>query len=364
MFNNHQKLLILLLVSFFYTNSCFSQQTPEQEKIISVEQIWDRAGHNAFTDLVYFKGLFYCVFRESATHKPSQNLDHIINGSIRMIASKDGQNWTSVAHLFEKDIDLRDPKLSVTPDNRLMLLMGTSKYEGVKLISTQGKVCFFDSKSKEFSQLQNIYIDKKIRTKRDWLWNITWYNGMAYGVVYQISKNNFNSWSTHLVSSQDGINFEYVCSLEVATSPNEADVKFLSNGKMVIIVRGAPGAIGVSSAPYKKWKWNPLPVKLGGPELIVLKDNDLVCATREYNPGNANRTILAKVSLSGDFEKILSLPSSGDTSYAGMLIKDGILYISYYSSHEGQSSIYTANSEKGIGKSSIYLAKVWVDRLK
>jgi HSP20 family molecular chaperone IbpA len=98
--------------------------------------------------------------------------------------------------------------------------------------------------------------------------------------------------------------------------------------------------------------------------LIVLKDNSLVCATREYNPENANRTILAKVSLSGDFEKILTLPSSGDTSYAGMLIKDGILYISYYSSHEGQNSIYTANSEKGNGKSSIYLAKVWADRLK
>jgi len=242
--------------------------------------------------------------------------------------------------------------------------MGTSKYEGTKLISTQGKVCFFDSKSKEFSQLQNIHIDKKIRTERDWLWNITWHNGMAYGVVYQISKNNFNSWSTHLVRSQDGINYEYVTSLEVSTSPSEADVKFLNNGKMVIIVRGAPGAIGVSSAPYKKWGWNPLPVKLGGPELIVLKDNDLICATREYNPRNANRTILAKVSLSGDFEKILTLPSSGDTSYAGMLIKDDILYISYYSSHEGQNSIYTANSEKGIGKSSIYLAKVWADRLK
>ncbi len=181
--------------------------------------------------------------------------------------------------------------------------------------------------------------------------------------MYQGSKNKLNSWKIHLVKSTDGINYDYVTSLEVASSPNEADVKFLSDGKMVIIVRGAPGAIGVSAAPYKNWKWNALPVNLGGPEFIVLEDDSLVLATREYNPGNVHRTILAKVSLLGKFEKLLTLPSSGDTSYAGMVVKDGILYMSYYSSHEGQTSIYTANSEKGVGKSSIYFAKIWADRL-
>lgn len=363
MFYNNRKLLLIAFVILFSSMNGFAQRTPEQEKIISIERIWDKAGHNAFTDLVYFNDMFYCVFREAATHKPSQNLDHIVNGSIRMIASKDGQNWTSVAHLYKKDTDLRDPKLSVTPDHRLMLLMGTSNYETTNLISTQGKVCFFDTVKKEFTELQNIQIDKKIKTKRDWLWNITWHDSTAYGVVYQISKNKLNSWSIHLVKSTDGIHYEYVTSLEVETSPNEADVKFLNDGKMVIIVRGNPGAIGVSSAPYKDWNWNALPVNLGGPEFIVLKDNDLVLATREYNPANANRTILAKVSLSGKFKKLLTLPSSGDTSYAGMLVKDDILYMSYYSSHEGQTSIYTANSEKGVGKASIYFAKIWADRL-
>ena len=360
---NTQKLFLAFFIVLILSTSVFSQRTPEQEKIISVERIWDRAGHSAFTDLVYFDDMFYCVFRESATHKPDQNLGYIINGSIRMIASKDGQNWTSVAHLFTKNADLRDPKLSVTPDNRLMLLVGTSVYEGIDLQRTQGKVCFFDKERQEFTPLVNIRIDKKIQTERDWLWNITWYHGTAYGVVYQISKNKLNSWAIHLVKSNDGIQYEYVTSLEVSTSPNEADVKFLADGKMVIIVRGAPGAIGASAPPYQKWNWSPLPVKLGGPELVVLENNTLVCATREYNPGNAKRTILAQVSFSGDFKKILTLPSGGDTSYAGMVLKDGILYISYYSSHEGQTSIYTANSEKGVGKSSVYLAKVWADRL-
>ena len=359
-----KRLLLALFIVLILSGSVFSQKTPEQDKIISVDRIWDRAGHNAFTDMVHFNGVFYCVFRESATHKPDQNEKCIINGSIRMIASKDGQNWASVAHIYEKDVDLRDPKLSVTPDNRLMLLLGGSIYEGTKLKSTQGQVTFFNPVSKDFTQPQSISIDKKIRTGRDWLWNVTWYDGTAYGVVYQGANNKLNSWTTHLVKSQNGIRYEYVSSMEISTNPNEADVKFLTDGKMVVIIRGSPGAIGVSSAPYKKWKWNPLPVKLGGPELVVLENNSLVCATREYNSGNANRTILAHVSLSGDFKKILTLPSGGDTSYAGMVLKDGVLYISYYSSHEGQTSLYMANREKGVGKSCIYLAKVLADRLK
>lgn len=354
---------LLVIILIFLSTKIFSQRSPEQEKIISIERIWDRAGHNAFTDLVYINNTFYCVFRESALHKPDQNKDYMINGSIRMISSRDGQNWRSVDHLFEKNMDLRDPKLTITPDNQLMLLMGSSVYEGTKRLRTQANVSFFNLKKSKFSKPQKIHIDTKIKTNQDWLWNVTWHNGTAYGVVYQMAKNPLNKWSTHLVRSKDGINYEHVSSFEVSTNPNEADVKFLSDGRMVILMRGSPGAIGVSSPPFKNWKWNPLPVNLGGPELMVIEEDQLICATREYNPGNANRTILAKVSLNGDFKKILTLPSSGDTSYAGMLIKDGILYISYYSSHEGQTSVYTANSEKGVGRSCIYLAKVWADEL-
>jgi hypothetical protein len=35
---------------------------------------------------------------------------------------------------------LRDPKLSVTPDGRLMVVLGGSLYEGEKLVSYQSRV--------------------------------------------------------------------------------------------------------------------------------------------------------------------------------------------------------------------------------
>ena len=36
------------------------------------------------------------------------------------------------------------------------------------------------------------------------------------------------------------------------------------------------------------------------------------------------------------------LTSGGDTSYAGLVWHDEVLWISYYSSHEGKTSIYLA----------------------
>ena len=42
------------------------------------------------------------------------------------------------------------------------------------------------------------------------------------------------------------------------------------------------------------------------------------------------------------YEPALTLPSGGDTSYAGMVWHDDFLWMSYYSSHEGGTSIYLA----------------------
>ena len=42
------------------------------------------------------------------------------------------------------------------------------------------------------------------------------------------------------------------------------------------------------------------------------------------------------------YEPVLTLPSGGDTSYPGLVWHDGLLWMSYYSSHEGKSAIYLA----------------------
>ena len=52
-------------------------------------------------------------------------------------------------------------------------------------------------------------------------------------------------------------------------------------------------------------------------------------------------TVLAQMTRNS-YDPVLALPSGGDCSYPGMVWHDGMLWVSYYSSHEGQTSIYLA----------------------
>ena len=60
----------------------------------------------------------------------------------------------------------------------------------------------------------------------------------------------------------------------------------------------------------------------------------------------APRTSLAWIDpQAGKLTEFLKLPSGGDTSYAGLVFYDGLLWVSYYSSHEDKTSIYLAKVE-------------------
>src|SRR5262249_32174139 len=74
-------------------------------QLVSVTKIWDRAPHSAFTDLVRWRGKWFCVFREAEGHVGG-------DGKLRVLESADGQTWQPAALLEEKGIDLRDPHLS------------------------------------------------------------------------------------------------------------------------------------------------------------------------------------------------------------------------------------------------------------
>lgn len=319
----------------FFPISVFSQNTPEHDLIISVDRIWDRAEHNAFTSLVDYNNKLYCAFREGAGHVSD------INGTIRVIASDDdGQNWYSVAHLFEQGVDLRDPQLSITPDNRIMLNIGGSIYKAGKLEGMKPKVSFSDNKGKKFSIPQNISIDESIRTDKDWLWKATWNDDICFATAYQPDKEK----SVQLLRSNDGINYHYVTTFEVIGG-NETTLSFMNDNSMVAIVRrknDQNGSIGISSPPYSDWNWNELEAPLGGPNMIILNDDLIICATRDYLPNKERKTILAKLDIDGSFIKLLTLPSNGDCSYPGLVKKDDILYVSYYSSHEEKTAIYLA----------------------
>ncbi|MDR1140893.1 MAG: glycoside hydrolase, partial [Planctomycetaceae bacterium] len=306
----------------------------------SVKKIWDTAPHSAFTDLIRFNDTFYCTFREGTGHVPGKKTGDG-DGEIRVIKSKDGETWESVTLIKKKGYDLRDSKISVTPDNRLMLTIGGSVYVDGRLTERHPQVSFSDKNGENFSEPQPIEIDASVKTPTDWLWRVTWYQGIGYGVVYADFGNN--PWSLTLVKTKDGVHYEPVQRFNKTTRPNEATVRFLSNGDMRIFLRCESGnaELGMSANPYTTWNWVDLGIRVGGPEMIILPNDKLLFGHRFYS-NTGSSTVLTKQGTDGKLQLVIRFPSGGDTSYPGMVICNGFLWVSYYSGHEGKTSIYLA----------------------
>jgi hypothetical protein len=282
--------------------------------IISVAKIWDLGTHNAFTDLLHFDDRWWCTFREAEDHGPSI-------GTVRVICSEDGANWQSAAVLEEQEVDLRDPKLSVTPDGRLMLVMGGCIYGSGEFGTRSPRIAFSQDGISWTAP-------EKVLAEDHWLWRVTWYEGVAYSV----SKlgEGANPRRGFLYSSTDGLDWRWISETTVHIMPDET---------MVALVR--PDWIGTSRPPYIDWQWTQIGEKMGGPNFIRWSDGRLWAGARGRHPQGGAAMVLSRMTPTS-YEPVLWLPSGGDCSYPGMVEHEGVLWLSYYSSHEGKTIIYMA----------------------
>ena len=288
----------------------------------SVKRIWGYAPHNAFTDLIRFQYRWWCVFREAVGHDSP-------GGIVRVLTSGAGAVWESAATVVEGDIDLRDPKLSVMPDGRLMLLMGGSVYDDCGEYLTRAPRVSFSKNGFKWSA------PRRVLAEDHWLWRATWHGDTAYSLSKlgegEEPRRGF------LYSSTDGIEWDWITEFKLP-GVSETTLRFLPDGEMVALVR--PGYIGKSRPPYREWSFCETADRIGGPNFIRLPDGSLWGSGRLFT-ADGPRTVLARMTTSS-YEPVLTLPSGGDTSYAGMVWHDDLLWMSYYSSHEDGTGVYLA----------------------
>lgn len=325
------------VVLFLVALACWPLSGAGQTEGIDTRKIWDGAEHSAFTDLIWFKDSFYCSFREGNDHIPGKD------GEVRILKSRDGVKWESAIALKKEGIDLRDPKLSVTPDGRLMVIMGGSIYKDRKLLGRAPQVSFSDKAGIKFSAPEKVEIDPTIVSWGDWLWRVTWFEGTGYTIDYQIGpEERKGPTAMYLLKTKDGKKFEKVSKIDLDGFPNEATIRFDKKGTMHVLIRRETadqmGVLAQSEAPFTNWKFNKMDVRLGGPNFVFTDDQKIIMGTRVYEANVYTGLFLGDAS--GKFRKVLSYNSSGDNSYPGMVIRNGALWVSYYSSHEGKSSIY------------------------
>ena len=133
--------------------------------------------------------------------------------------------------------------------------------------------------------------------------------------------------------------------LQVPDRPNETTVRFLANGDAMMLIRRETGDkqawIGTAKAPYRDWKFTPAGFQIGGPNFIELPDGTIIGGGRDYRHSPKNTTMIGTLTPSA-FSPSLNLPSAGDNSYPGFVWFKDRLWTSYYSTHEGKTSIYLA----------------------
>ncbi len=301
-----------------------------------VKKIWDQAPHNAFTDLTRWKDQFYCAFREGRGHVST-------DGRIRVLSSKDADAWSSAGLIELAGYDLRDAHLSVTPDNRLMLLGGAAPREKDGRSAPTGSFVAFSTNGTDWAKPQIVLAPGR------WLWCVTWHEGKAYGVSYATPKDA--PWLELLVSD-DGLTYRpLVTKLYGVGYPTEVTLRFDQSGTCYALVRRDKqgdqpysAVLGVSRGDYTQWQWFDLGSEFngfGGPNFIQLPTGQWLAAGRMHQDGA--HTALCYLDVTAHtMTRLLKLPSSGDTSYPGLLWHNDLLYMSYYSSHEGKTSIYLA----------------------
>lgn len=306
-------------------------------QLLDVRKVGDTAAHNAFTDLVKWRGAWWLVYREASRHVSP-------DGAVRLLRSKDGVAWESAARLTSERGELRDPKVCVTSDKRLMIVAAAAKRAPDEPMHQT--LAWFSSDGKAWTP------EAPIGPRDQWLWRVTWHAGRAYAVGYGTTPANIG---TALYSSADGVNWELVTRFAVEGFSNEATLRVSKDGTMWCLLRRDPrqpsnegrGLLGRAKAPYREWEWTVLDQRIGGPEFLI--DPVPLAVVRLY--GDKQRTSL--VALEGDHvAELLMLPSSGDSSYAGMVLDNKTLWISYYSSHEGKTAVYLArvNAKEALRK--------------
>lgn len=306
---------------------------PPVAELVEVQKLAADAPHSAFTDLILWRDQFICAFRQGRGHVSS-------DGRIAVMSSPDGAQWSKIAELQVDGLDLRDASLSETPDGRLMLIGGAAPRKADDESAPTGTFVAFSDDGSRWTEPRVV-----VKPGR-WLWRTTWHKGKAYGISYAAPDDRP---FTSLLVSDDGEEFvEAAPRLLDAGYPTEAAIRFADDETAYCLQRRDGAAphdsafLGVSRPPYTQWQWHDLGLYFGGPNLMETPAGQWIAAGRIQRDGRPTTDLAYLDVQRHTLTPILTLPSGGDTSYPGLAWKDDLLWVSYYSSHEGKTCVYLA----------------------
>jgi hypothetical protein len=241
-----------------------------------------------------------------------------------------------------KDADLRDPKLSITPDGKLLLLAHVRYRDNNNKTIRTKPYCWFSSDGLSWSSPSPLSIDN------EWLWRVSFHHDFALGLAYNPSQESVSLYKGNPLRSFHCIKKNALSKKQHGLGyPNESDIIFDSNSNAYALVRRdadtGSAQLGYSKPPYTQWSWRDLKIYIGGPAMIKLDDSHAIAGGRLWTASGPKMALYALNLKKATMLPTLVLPSAGDSSYPGLVLTQNKLLVSYYSSHiDNKSSIYLA----------------------
>ncbi len=290
--------------------------------------------HNAFTDMIKWKGDYYLIFARSPSHLFSDESRLVLMQSSNMIS------WEEIHSFSIPGQDIRDPKFAIFDDRLFMYVMKNLDFTA----EPYGSAYTFSEDGKNWRDLKDI-------SQKGWLF---WRPKTRDGKTWYMPAY----WSDHgksmLLKSTNGIDWEVVSVIYEGDRNDETAITFMPDGSIICTARlegsdswfGDPSAstlIATAKYPYKKWTTAKSQVtRLDGPFLFTYRERAYAVGRQHVGcPGFLNdigsilgrkRTALYLVT-NEKLVHLSDLPSAGDTSYASGIMEGDTLGLVYYTSN-------------------------------
>lgn len=322
----------------------FSRNHSQVDRAIVLED-WDAVSdglHNSNTDLIDYKGELYLIHQASPFHLGTDKARLIVRKS-----TDDGRTWQQTAEIDGGDLDIRDPKFLVIGEKLFLYVL-----MNVELNPEPFTTLFtWSDNGSDWEALEET-------GHPEWLfWRARERDGIYYVPAYWYLHNK-----SILLTSGDGVNWERRSPIYEGGRNDETAIAFLASGEIISTARleysdsvfghkDGSTLISRSLPPYETFDVlaEDQSNRLDGPRLFVWDDR--VFAVGRYQPGETflwqnmgsaftrKRTSLFEVTRTG-LKHLSDLPSTGDTSYAGLVFRGDEALICYYTSNVKRDFIW------------------------
>lgn len=290
-------------------------------------------GHNAFVDLVRWQGKLLLVHVASPYHAGTPRSRVVLGRSV------DGRSFEKIASLRLPGRDIRDPKLGAIA-GRLFLYVQAN--DSLFAIPSESLVATSED-GEQWTEFEPLDAPQGAR-----FWRPKSPDGRTWYVPVVLRKPA----RALLLRSLDGRRWSEVSTIYEGEDADETAVAFGPEGRAVATVRLEPEQSGLlgserggtviatADPPYQHWDRQTSHVtRLDGPALFAIGDRFF--AVGRHQPGerglftrlgsawSRKRTALYSVR-EMELSHLADLPSTGDTSYAGVVPDGDTLLVAYY----------------------------------